>query len=102
VVGGLVALHILVLVVIVVRAGSLAPADADVARANRVATSPAIPYRNFPVEFMPLQTLFDRALGSGDVADAAVRIAVGRVRRRHRCGRSRCCGLGQGGRRPPT
>ena len=74
--GGLVALHILVLVVILARAASLAPADADVARANRIATSPAIAYRNFPVEFMPVQTLFDRALGSGDVADAARRIAL--------------------------
>ena len=76
VMGGLVALHILVLVVIVARAASLAPADADVARANRIATSPAIAYRNFPVEFMPVQTLFDRVLGSGDVADAARRIAL--------------------------
>jgi hypothetical protein len=76
VVGGLVALHVLVLVVVVARAASLAPADSDVARANRIATSPAIAYRNFPVEFMPVQTLFDRALGSGDVAAAARRIAL--------------------------
>lgn len=76
VVGVLVALHVLVLVVILARAGSLAPGDADVERANRIATSPAIPYRNFPVEFMPLQTLFDRTLATGDIAAAAVRIAV--------------------------
>ena len=74
--GVLVALHLLVLVVIVARAWSLAPGDADVARASRIATSPAIPYRNFPVEYMPLQTLFDRALAGGDVAAAAARIAV--------------------------
>jgi len=76
VLGGLVALHILVLVVIVARASSLAPADADIGRANRIATSPAIAYRNFPVEFMPIQTAFDRVLGGGDVAAAARRIAL--------------------------
>ena len=76
VLGGLLGLHLLVVLVIVARAGSLAPADADVARANRIATSPAIAYRNFPVEYMPLQTLFDRAFADGDVAAAAVRIAV--------------------------
>lgn len=76
VLGVLVALHVLVLVVILARADSLAPGDADVARANRIATSPAIPYRNFPVEYMPLQTLFDRTLATGDVAEAAVRIAM--------------------------
>ena len=76
VVGVLVALHVLILVVILARAGSLAPGDADVARASRIATSPAIPYRNFPVEFMPLQTLFDRTMATGDIAAAATRIAV--------------------------
>ncbi len=76
IVAGLVALHVLALVVILARAGSLAPADADVARANRIATSPAIAYRNFPVEYMPLQTLLDRAIAGGDVAGAARRIAA--------------------------
>jgi len=76
VLGVLVALHLLVLVVVVARAGSLAPGDADVARASRIATSPAIPYRDFPVEYMPLQTLFDRTLAGGAVAAAAARIAV--------------------------
>jgi len=76
VLGGLLGLHLLVVLVIVARTGSLAPADADIARANRIATSPAIAYRNFPVEYMPLQTLFDRAFADGDVAAAAVRIAV--------------------------
>ncbi|MEP6757758.1 MAG: glycosyltransferase family 87 protein [Actinomycetota bacterium] len=76
VLSGLVAIHLLVLVVIVARASSLAPGDADVARANRIATSPAIAYRNFPVEYMPLQTLFDRTLADGDIAAAGVRIAM--------------------------
>ena len=45
-------------------------------RANRIATSPTTPYLHFPVEFMPIQTLFDRVLAGGDVAGAAGRIAV--------------------------
>jgi len=73
---GLVAVRAVVLVVIVLRASSLAPADADVARANRIANSPATAYLDFPVEYMPLQTLFDQLLAGGGVASAAVRIAV--------------------------
>jgi len=69
-------LHVLLLVVVLVRADALAARDADIARANRIATSPAAPYRNFPVEFMPLQTAVDRALAGGDVGDAARRIAL--------------------------
>jgi len=59
-----------------VRAEALASQDADIARANRIATSPAVPYRGFPVEFMPVQTAFDRLVAGGDVADAARRIAL--------------------------
>lgn len=73
---GLIAVRVVVLAVILLRAGSLAPGDADVGRANRIATSPSTPYLHFPVEFMPLQTLFDRVLAGGDGAAAAVRIAI--------------------------
>jgi hypothetical protein len=74
--GGLVAIHLVVLVVIVAKASSIAAVDADVGRAFRIATSPAVPYRNFPVEFMPLQTLTDRLLAGGTLGAAAVRIAI--------------------------
>jgi hypothetical protein len=74
--GGLVAIHLLVLLVIVARASSLGAVDAEVGRAFRIATSPAVPYRNFPVEFMPLQTAADRLLAGGTVAAAATRIAI--------------------------
>src|SRR5215471_2247624 len=63
--GGLIAIHLVILVVIIARASSLGALDADVGRAFRIATSPAIPYRNFPVEFMPLQTAADRLLAGG-------------------------------------
>jgi hypothetical protein len=72
----LVGLHVLALMVVLVRADAVASQDADVARANRIATSPAIPYRGFPVEFLPLQTAADRLIAGGDAADAARRIAV--------------------------
>src|SRR3954467_8101986 len=72
--GGLVAIHLLVLVVIITKAASLV--DADVGRAFRIATSPAVPYRNFPVEFMPIQTAVDRLLAGGSIGAAAVRIAI--------------------------
>jgi hypothetical protein len=74
--GALAAIHVLVLVVIVAKASSLGALDADVGRALRIATSPAIPYRNFPVEFMPLQTAADRLLAGGTISAAAMRIAL--------------------------
>jgi len=55
VLGVLVGLHVLVLVVILARAGSLSPGDADVARANRIATSPAIPYRRAGADCAPFR-----------------------------------------------
>jgi Glycosyltransferase family 87 len=72
----LVGLHVLALLVVLIRADALASQDADVARANRIATSPATPYLGFPVEFLPVQTAVDRLIAGGNVADAARRIAL--------------------------
>jgi Glycosyltransferase family 87 len=72
----LVALRVLVLAVILVRAGAIGSLDADIGRAFRIATSPAVPYRGFPVEFMPIQTAVDRLLAAGTIAAATARIAV--------------------------
>jgi hypothetical protein len=72
----LAALHVLVFAAVLLRGDALAAHDADVGRANRIATSPATPYRNFPVEFMPIQTAVDRALAGGSAGDAARRIAL--------------------------
>ena len=74
--GALLGVHVLVLVVLIAKASSLGSIDADVGRAFRIATSPAIPYRNFPVEFMPLQTAADRLLAGGMIGAAATRIAL--------------------------
>ncbi|MDP9184263.1 MAG: DUF2029 domain-containing protein [Actinomycetota bacterium] len=72
----LTAVRVLVLAVILVRADAIGRIDADVGRAFRIATSPAIPYRGFPVEFMPIQTAFDRLVAGGTIAGATARIAI--------------------------
>jgi glycosyl transferase family 87 len=72
----LIGLRVLVVIVIATRAGALGSVDADVGRAFRIATSPAVPYRGFPVEFMPLQTLFDRLFAGGTLATAVIWVAV--------------------------
>jgi hypothetical protein len=73
---GLLAIRVVVLALIVLRAGPLGSLDADVGRSFRIATSPAVPYRDFPVEFMPIQTTFDRLLAGGTIGGATTRIAL--------------------------
>jgi transposase len=73
---GLLAIRVIVLAVILLRADAIGSIDADVGRAFRIATSPAVPYRGFPIEFMPLQTAFDRVVAGGTLAAAASRITV--------------------------
>jgi glycosyl transferase family 87 len=74
--GALIAVRVVVVAVIVLRAASIGAVDADIGRAFRIATSPAVPYRNFPVEFMPIQTAVDRVLAGGTIAGAVARIAI--------------------------
>ncbi len=57
---------------------AFAPPDAladDIARFVQVATSGGIPYRDFPVEYMPLETLLIGVLG-GTVGEAGVRVVA--------------------------
>ena len=72
----LVAVRIIVLASLIAAAVRNPVTDVAVLRAQRIASSPAIPYRNFPVESMPLQTLADRILGGGSASSVAIRIAV--------------------------
>ena len=72
----LVAVRIVVLASLIAAAVRNPVTDVAVLRAQRIASSPAIPYRNFPVESMPLQTLADRVLGGGSSSSVAIRIAV--------------------------
>ena len=72
----LVAVRILVLALVVLGAGRHPVTDVQILQAERIATSPATPYRNFPVATMPLETATDRTIG-GDGASATVaRIAL--------------------------
>jgi Glycosyltransferase family 87 len=72
----LVALRVLVLALVVLGAGRRPVTDVQILQAERIATSPATPYRNFPVATMPLETATDRTIG-GDGATATVaRIAL--------------------------
>ena len=74
--GALIGVRVVILAVIVLRAASIGAVDADIGRAFRIATSPAVPYRNFPVEFMPIQTAVDRVLAGGTIGSAVARIAI--------------------------
>src|SRR6266550_8683426 len=72
----LVALRILVLALVVLGAGRHPVTDVQILQAERIATSPATPYRNFPVATMPLETATDRTIGGDGASATAVRIAI--------------------------
>jgi len=72
----LVAVRVLVLALVILGAERRPVTDVQIQQAERIATSPATPYRNFPVASMPLETATDRTIG-GDGASATVaRIAL--------------------------
>ena len=52
----LVVVRVLILALVVLGAAQRPVADVQVLHAERIATSPATPYRNFPVAAMPLET----------------------------------------------
>jgi len=72
----LVVVRIVVLALVVLGAGRRPVTDVQVLHAERVATSPATPYRNFPVATMPLETATDRTIGGDGATATAVRIAI--------------------------
>ena len=72
----LVAVRVLILALVVLGAGRRPVTDVQVLHAERIATSPATPYRNFPVATMPLETWTDRTIGGDGAAATAVRIAI--------------------------
>jgi Glycosyltransferase family 87 len=72
----LVVVRVLVLALVILGAGRRPVTDVQIQQAERIASSPATPYRNFPVATMPLETATDRTVG-GDGASATVaRIAL--------------------------
>ena len=72
----LVVVRIAVLALVILGAGRRPVTDVQVLHAERIATSPATPYRNFPVATMPLETATDRTIGSDGATATAVRFAI--------------------------
>lgn len=50
--------------------------DVDVWRAERIVTSPARPYRDFPVEYMPMETAMLEAIAGDGPVSTQVRLAI--------------------------
>jgi hypothetical protein len=72
----LIAVRVLVLLLILVAAGRGHVTDQVVLRAERVATSPATPYRNFPVGTMPLETAIDGVIAGAGAGLGMALIAI--------------------------
>lgn len=72
----LVAVHVLALALVLADAMVNTVTDVDVFRAQRIATSPATPYRDFAVEYMPLETAAVHLFAQADPRNVAIRLAV--------------------------
>ncbi|HTG47888.1 MAG TPA: glycosyltransferase 87 family protein [Actinomycetota bacterium] len=72
----LVAVRVLVLAALIAAALRNPVTDVAVLRAQRIASSPATPYRNFPVGTMPLQTLTVRLFEGGSPSTVAIKVAL--------------------------
>jgi hypothetical protein len=72
----LVMVRVLVLALVILGAGRRPVTDVQILQAERIASSPATPYRNFPVATMPLETATDRTVGGDGASATAARIAL--------------------------
>jgi hypothetical protein len=72
----LVGVRVVVVALVLLGAGRGRVTDPVVLQAERTATSPATPYRAFPVGTMPLETAVDRIIGRGGAGAAEARIAI--------------------------
>jgi hypothetical protein len=72
----LVGVRVVVLALILIGAGRGQVTDPTILRAERLARSPATPYRAFPVGTMPIETVVDRVIGGGGAGAAMARIAI--------------------------
>jgi hypothetical protein len=73
---GLVVFRVATLALVIVDAERNPMRDPDVLRAERIASSPATPYRDFPVEYMPLETGAIELIGGDGFVATSVRLAV--------------------------
>jgi hypothetical protein len=72
----LICFRLLVVVTLITDAAEHEISDPDVQRAERIATSPARPYRDFPVEYMPLETAMIELIGGDGFAATAIRLTL--------------------------
>jgi hypothetical protein len=72
---GLLAVRVLVLL-LAIRVALTGPVTDDVARFHQIAVAPGTPYRDFPVEYAPLELLIVRGFGSTSAAGIGVGIAI--------------------------
>jgi hypothetical protein len=76
VIAGLIAFRALVVLITILDASKHEISDPDVQRAEHIVTSPARPYRDFPVEYMPLETAMIELIGGDGLAATATRLAL--------------------------
>ncbi len=72
---GLLLVRIVVLLV-AIRAGTSGPLHDDLERFRQIFTQPGLPYRDFPVEYAPLEVVLIRLFGSASAAALAGRVAL--------------------------
>ncbi len=72
---GLLAVRVAV-VLVTVQIGSHRPLTDDLSRFLEISTTPGTPYRTFPVEYMPGETLIIEAVGTSDPVALAMRVAL--------------------------
>jgi hypothetical protein len=72
---GLLALRVVVLL-LTIRVAVAGPITDDVARFHQIATTAGTPYRDFAVEYAPIELLVVRLFGSGSAAGLGIRLAV--------------------------
>jgi len=72
----LLAIRVITVVLLIADARTNPVEDPDVQRAERIVTSPARPYRDFPVEYMPLETAILNVIAGDGFAATATRFAL--------------------------
>ena len=72
----LVGIRVVVLALVLIGAARGHVTDPVMLRVERVATSPATPYRAFPAGTMPIETAVDRLVGGGGAGAALARVAI--------------------------
>ncbi|MBI3647909.1 MAG: hypothetical protein HY240_04040 [Actinobacteria bacterium] len=72
----LVALRVVVAIMMIVHARTEQVPYDEVQRFEQIATSPGTPYRDFPVEYAPLELAFVLAIGGSGLAATATRLIV--------------------------